>query len=39
MLQKLGGKVVEIFLDSRIVVGQVRGELEARDARMQDYLS
>ena len=25
--------------DSRLVVGQVKGELEARDARMQEYLS
>ena len=39
MVQKMGGKVVEIFLDSRLVVGQVKGELEARDVRMQEYLS
>jgi len=38
MVQKIGGKVVEMFLDSRLVVGQVKGELEARDARMQKYL-
>ena len=31
MVQKLGGKVVEVFSDSRMVVGQVQGELEARD--------
>ena len=30
---------MEIFSDSRLVVGQVKGELEARDMRMQDYLS
>ena len=30
MIQKIGGKVVEIFSDSR---------LEARDGRMQEYLS
>ena len=35
----MGGKAVEMFLDSRLVVGQVKGELEARDARMQEYLS
>ena len=35
----MGGKAVEIFSDSRLVVGQVKGELEARDARMQKYLS
>ena len=34
MIQKMGGKVVEIFSDSRLVVGQVWGELEARDLRM-----
>ena len=39
MVQKMGGKVVEIFSDSRLVVGQVQGELEVRDPRMQEYLS
>ena len=34
MVQKMGGKAAKIFLDSRLVVGQVRGELEARDVRM-----
>ena len=38
MVQKMGGRTVEIFLDSRLVIGQVKGELEVRDARMQDYL-
>ena len=38
MVQKMRGKIVEIFSDSRLVVGQVEGELEARDVRMQDYL-
>ena len=38
MVQKIGGKTVEIFSDLRLVVGQVKGELEARDVRMQDYL-
>ena len=38
MVQKMGGKTVEMFSDSRLVVGQVQGELEARDARMQEYL-
>ena len=36
MIQKIGGKVVEIFSDSRLVVGQVQGELEANDMRMQE---
>ena len=39
MVQKMGGKTVEMFSNSRLVVGQVNGELEARDARMQQYLS
>ena len=39
MLRNMGGKVVEIFSDSRLVVGQVKGELEVRDTRMQEYLS
>ena len=38
MVQKMGGKTVEMFSDSRLVVGQVKGELEARDTRMQEYL-
>ena len=29
---------MEAFSDSKLVVGQVIGELEARDARMQEYL-
>lgn len=39
MVQKMSGKIAELFSDSRLVVGQVRGELEARDPRMQGYLS
>ena len=39
MVQKMGGKVVEIFSDLRLVVGQVQGELEAKDMRIQEYLS
>ena len=35
MVQKMGGKAREIFSNSRLVVGQVKGELEARDVRMQ----
>ena len=38
MVQKLCGKVVNMFSDSRLVVGQVNGELETRDERMQEYL-
>ena len=39
MVQKMGGKTVEVFSDSRSMVGQVKGKLEARDLRMQGYLS
>ena len=35
----MGVKIVEMFLDSRLIVGQVKGELEARDTRMQEYFS
>ena len=34
MVQKMGGKAVKVFLDSKLVVGQVRGDLEAHDPRM-----
>ena len=34
MVQKMGGKAIEMFSDSRLVVGKVKGELEARDERM-----
>ena len=30
---------MEIFSNSRLVVGQVKEELEARDGRMQEYLN
>ena len=39
MVQKMGRKAVKMFSNSRLVVGQVKGELEAKDARMQEYLS
>ena len=39
MVQRMGGKAVEMFSDSRLVVGQVKREFEARDERMQGYLS
>ena len=34
MVQKMGGKAIEMFSDSRLVVRQVKGEFEARDRRM-----
>ena len=39
MVQKMGGKAVEIFSDLGLIVGQVGGELEARYLRMQEYLN
>ena len=39
MVQKMGGKSVKVFSDSKLVVGQVKGEFEAKDERMQGYLS
>ena len=38
MVKKLGRKIVEVFMDLRLVVEKVKGELEARDHRMQGYL-
>ena len=38
MVQKMGGKAVRVFSDSKLVMAQVRGDLEARDSRMQEYL-
>ena len=38
MVQKMGERTMAIFLDSRLVVGQVKGELKVRDVKMQDYL-
>ena len=38
IVQKIGGKLVEVFSGLRLVVGQVKGELKARDLRMQGYL-
>ena len=29
---------MKVFSDSKLVVGQVRGDLEAHDLRMQEYL-
>ena len=35
----MAGKSIRLFSDSRLVVGQMRGEFEAKDERMQEYLS
>ena len=39
MVRQLGGEVVELYFDSRLVVGQVNGDFEAQDERMQGYLA
>ena len=39
MVQRMGGKAVKTVSNSRLVVGQVKGELEVKDKRMQGYLS
>ena len=39
MVQRMGGKSVKVFSDSRLVVSQVKVEFEAKDERMQGYLS
>ena len=39
MVQRMGGKSVKVFSNSGLVVGQVKGEFEAKDERMQGYLS
>ena len=39
IVQKMGERMVEMFSDLRLVVGQIKGNLEAKDTRMQDYLN
>ena len=39
MVQRMGGKAIKMFSNSRLIIGQVKGKLEARDERMQGYLS
>ena len=39
MVHRMGGRSVTIFSDSRLVVGQVKSELEAKDERMREYLT
>ncbi|XP_030922874.1 uncharacterized protein LOC115949725 [Quercus lobata] len=38
MIRKMGGKSVDMISDSRLIVGQVNGDMEAKDERMQEYL-
>ena len=39
MVQRMRGKSIKLFSDSKLVVGQVRGEFEAKNERMQGYLN
>ena len=39
MVHKIRGKSVTIFSDSRLVVGHVKNELEAKNERMRGYLT
>ena len=39
MVQRMEGKSIKLFSDSRLVISQVRGEFEAKDESMQGYLS
>ena len=39
MIQRMRGKEVKMFSDLRLVADQVKGELEAKDKRIQGYLS
>ena len=39
MILRMGGKSATVFSNSRLIVGQVKGGLEARDERMQRYLA
>ena len=39
MVRRMGGKAIKVFSDSRLVISQVGGELEAKDERMQRYLN
>ena len=38
MVQKMGGKAVRVFSYSKLVIGQVKGDLKACNSRMQEYL-
>ena len=39
LVQRMGGKSIKLLSDSRLVVGLVRREYEAKDERMRGYLS
>ena len=39
LVSQLRGEMVKLYSDSRLVMGQVNGDFEARDERMQEYLA
>ncbi|XP_075644980.1 uncharacterized protein LOC142615968 [Castanea sativa] len=39
MVQKMGGRSIHMFSDSQLVAGQVMETIEAKDFRMQEYLT
>ena len=39
MVRLLGGEMIELYLNSRLIMGQVNSDFEARDERMQGYLT
>ena len=39
IVSQLRGEMIKLYFDSRLVVGQVNREFEARDERMQGYLA
>ena len=39
MIHRIGGKSVTMFSNSRLVISQVKGELEAKDDKMRGYLT
>ena len=39
MVQRMSEKSVKVFSDSRLIFGQVKREFEAKDERIQGYLS
>ena len=38
VVQKLGAEEVEVFLNSNLVVSQIKGSFEAKEPRMSQYL-
>ena len=39
IVHRMGGRLVTMFSNSRLVVGQVKSELEAKDERMRGYFT